>query len=84
MANNAVKVGNTVVLNASSTTDYSVVSTSAGAVRRVPIANSFVMAIQTPANSSFTSKAGQLFADSDYLYIATANNTLKRIALTSF
>lgn len=84
MANTAVKVGNTAVLNSTSTADYSVVCTANGAVRRIPIANSFVIAIQTPANSSFTSKAGQLFADADYLYIAVANNTLKRIAFTSF
>lgn len=84
MANNAIKVGNTVVVNSATTADYSVVCTANGAVRRIPIANSFVMSIQTPANSSFTCKGGQLFADTDYLYVAVANNTLKRIALSSF
>ena len=38
----------------------------------------------TPANSTITVKKGTLMFDSDYLYIATANNTLKRIALTAF
>ena len=38
----------------------------------------------TPANSTITVKKGTLIFDSDYLYIATANNTLKRIALTAF
>ena len=38
----------------------------------------------TPANSTITVKKGTLMFDTDYLYIATANNTLKRIALTAF
>ena len=38
----------------------------------------------TPANSTITVKKGTLMFDSDYLYVATANNTLKRIALTAF
>jgi hypothetical protein len=84
MANNAVRVSNTAVVNSATTADYSVVCTANGAVRRIPIANSFVVAIQTPANSSFTCKAGQMFADNTYFYVAVANNTLKRIALESF
>jgi len=38
----------------------------------------------TPANSTITVKKGTLMFDTSYLYIATANNTLKRIALTAF
>ena len=38
----------------------------------------------TPANSTITVKKGTLIFDSDYLYIATANNTLKRVSLTAF
>lgn len=38
----------------------------------------------TPANSSITVKAGVMFYDANYLYIAVANNTLKRVALSSF
>ena len=38
----------------------------------------------TPANSTITVKKGTLMFDSDYLYIATANNTLKRVSLTAF
>ena len=38
----------------------------------------------TPANSTITVKKGTLIFDSNYLYVATANNTLKRIALTAF
>lgn len=39
---------------------------------------------QTPSNSTITVTKGTILFDSDYLYIATANNTLKRIALSSF
>jgi len=38
----------------------------------------------TPANSTITVKKGTLMFDTSYLYIATANNTLKRVALSSF
>ena len=44
----------------------------------LPIAN-------TPANSSaLTVLSGTLLYDSSYLYIATANNTVKRVALSTF
>lgn len=39
---------------------------------------------QTPANSTITIQKGTILFDTDYLYIAVANNTLKRIALTAF
>ena len=38
----------------------------------------------TPANSTITVKKGTLMFDTSYLYVATANNILKRIALTAF
>ena len=38
----------------------------------------------TPANSTITVKKGTVIFDSNYLYVATANNTLKRVALTAF
>lgn len=38
----------------------------------------------TPANSTIAVKKGTLMFDSSYLYVATANNTLKRVALSSF
>jgi len=39
---------------------------------------------QTPANSTITVTKGTIFYDSDYLYVAVANNTLKRVTLSSF
>jgi len=38
----------------------------------------------TPANSTISVKKGTLMFDANYLYVATANNTLKRITLSSF
>lgn len=43
-----------------------------------------VIVKQTPSNSTITVKEGTMLYDANYLYIATANNVLKRIALTSF
>lgn len=39
---------------------------------------------QTPANSSVTVRKGTVFFDDSYLYVATANNVLKRVSLSSF
>lgn len=48
-------------------------------------ANSLILAERsTPANSSITVTKGSIFFDDSYIYVATANNTLKRIELTSF
>jgi hypothetical protein len=38
----------------------------------------------TPANSTITVTQGTVFYDANYLYVATANNNLKRIELTVF
>ena len=38
----------------------------------------------TPANSTITVGQGKIWADANYIYVATANNTVKRVALSSF
>lgn len=38
----------------------------------------------TPANSSITAVEGKIWFDEDYIYVATANNTIKRAALSTF
>jgi hypothetical protein len=39
----------------------------------------------SPSNSTMTAvKAGSIFYDSSYIYIAVANNVIKRVALSSF
>ena len=44
-----------------------------------------VIQTTTPANSTaLTVKAGTLFFDNTYLYVATSNNNIKRVALSTF
>lgn len=38
----------------------------------------------TPSNSGITAVPGKIWADSNYIYVAVANNTIKRVALSSF
>lgn len=41
--------------------------------------------ISTPvSSSSLTVPQGAVLTDGDYLYVATSNNTLKRVALSTF
>lgn len=52
---------------------------------KVVVANTLVITgNSTPANSTPTVTRGTLFYDTNYLYIAVANNTLKRVTLSSF
>jgi len=39
---------------------------------------------KTPTSSSMTITQGSIFYDTNYLYVATANNTIKRVALSTF
>lgn len=39
---------------------------------------------KTPTSSSQTITKGSIFFDTNYLYVAVANNTIKRVSLTSF
>jgi len=39
---------------------------------------------RTPASSSDTGNKGEICKDENYIYICTANNTWKRIGLSSF
>lgn len=43
-----------------------------------------VIRSSTPANSTITVNQGTIFYDNTYLYIAVANNVLKRVSLNSF
>ncbi len=38
----------------------------------------------TPSNSTANCVKGEIWFDSSYVYFATANNVIKRVALTSF
>lgn len=52
---------------------------------KVVVANTFILTgNSTPANSTVTVTKGTIFYDVDYIYVAVANNTLKRVSLSSF
>jgi hypothetical protein len=57
-------------------------------VRNLTVANNYVTistAHATPANTTATSVTrGAIFWDSNYIYVATADNTVKRAALSTF
>jgi hypothetical protein len=84
MSGEARKVSDWATVNAVANTDSvllladgnNALITVAG-LRRIPIAN-------TPANSTITSVGGDVFTDGSYLYVAVANNSLKRVALSTF
>jgi MinD-like ATPase involved in chromosome partitioning or flagellar assembly len=47
--------------------------------------NNFIITNNTtPSNSSITITKGKMFYDANYLYLSTANNTLRRIPLDTF
>lgn len=90
------KTSNLAVITSANTNDrIVVVSNTSGNTQTTTISvgnlfgNSNVIVkssrISTPANSSAANVAqGGIYDDGTYLYIATANNTLKRVALSSF
>lgn len=47
-------------------------------------ANGLNIATSTPTNSTDTGSAGDIAWDSDYIYICTATNTWKRLALSTW
>ena len=53
-------------------------------VSRITTNTLIISSKTTPSNSTMTISRGNLFFDDDYLYVPTANNTIKRIALQAF
>lgn len=49
---------------------------------QLSVANLFTFS--TPANAAITVTKGTILYDTNYLYVAVANNTLKRVSLSSF
>ena len=94
MSDRAKKISELTALTAPAAVDLLVIvddPTGTPITKYVTVGNLFgnssanvVIFNSTPANSTITVKKGTLIFDSDYLYVATANNTLKRIALTAF
>jgi hypothetical protein len=48
------------------------------------VAANVVIYNNTPANSTITIKKGTIMFDTSYIYVAVANNTIKRVGLNSF
>jgi hypothetical protein len=63
---------------------FNVSSNAAFSANVVFNANVALKYSNTPANSTISAQQGTIFYDSNYIYIAVANNTLKRVALSSF
>lgn len=83
-----VPVSNLQVANSAAGVDRVLLVLANGAVRIATLDglldSASVVAEGTPANSSVAVTEGQVMHDSNYLYVATANNTLKRVLLESF
>lgn len=94
MATNTKKISELPSTSNSAATDEIVILANAAGTavtRTITVANflgnsvaNVVIQSVTPANSSATVKQGTITFDSDYLYVATANNTWKRLTLSSF
>ena len=60
----------------------SVLSNTANA--NVTVENLKITKTDTPANSTISVAGGLVWFDSNYMYVAVANNSVKRISLESF
>ena len=58
--------------------------TSNGITNTYQLAVTNLFIANTPANSTITITKGTVLYDTSYLYLAVANNTLKRVSLSSF
>jgi hypothetical protein len=94
MANNSVKVSALVACTNPQSSDKLLLSSNtSGNVKSMSLdvnvlfgntSANVVLQTTTPANSTITVTQGTVFYDADYLYVATANNTLKRVSLSTF
>jgi hypothetical protein len=81
-----------VVEHNGNTYSISIINVFANVTGNVSVSNTSTFSVNnfiirrgdTPANSTPTVSQGTIWFDADYLYVATANNTLKRVALTAF
>lgn len=90
MASEAVKTTELPTANGLAANAFVLTITANGATSRTPLTYLFgnsasITVISTPASSSsLTVPAGAVLTDGSYLYVATSNNTLKRVALSTF
>lgn len=67
-------VGNNLVITLSETPEF----------KRVKFSEQLTPANSTYANSTYTFSTGDMFYDTDYIYIAVSNTELKRVSLTAY
>jgi len=95
MTDNAKKTSELAIATSVAGTDRVIVLTSPSSspvTKSITVSNLFgnssanveIYNISTVANSSITVSKGTIMFDTSYLYIAVADNTLKRITLESF
>jgi len=94
MTDRAKKISELTVLTSASGDDLLVIvddPSGTAVTKKITVSNLFgnsqanaVIYGATPANSSITIKQGTLLHDNNYLYIAVANNEVKRVVLGAF
>lgn len=90
MANNSIKLSQEpIVTTVNMTADRLVMVANASgnaSLVTVPVTNiyTYIPLANTPVSSAIPVNQGYFFTDGSYLYIATANNVLTRVALSSF
>ena len=57
---------------------------NANSTSNITANNLFITYRTTPASSGETVTGGKIWFDSTYLYVATSNNTIKRVTLDTF
>lgn len=78
--------GNALTLKVTSNTLFnnSTFDITMGDSQSISVNTIHITKLTTPASSSATSNQGQIWFDGSYLYVATANNVIKRVTLDTF
>ena len=94
MADKALKISELNAITAPSGDDILVIvddPTGTPVTKKVTVANllgnssaNVVIQNVTPANGTITVTKGTIMFDSSFIYIATANNVIKKVALSAF
>ncbi len=94
MADKALKISELNAITAPSGDDLLVIvddPTGTPTTKKVTVANllgnssaNVVIQNVTPANGTITVTKGTIMFDSSFIYIATANNVIKKVALSAF
>ena len=95
MADKAKKISELTALTAPAGEDLLVIvddpTGTSNATKKVTVSNllgnaaaNIAIRNVTPANSTITVQQGTIFYDNTYIYVATSNNNLKRVSLSSF